>query len=743
MVRHLNSKLENLVKVFFGPGNEIKFMDLQKECRFLLEPLYSNDLVSLILPRAKCGEVLWYALSFSNAQLRKQTEELTAFLGPTYTDFLGERARMDDLDPIDCEVMETTRGSVMTFKGTWKVVTERLGIMYKVMSQRPTLTQEAVRPTGRVLRDFYMAVQAGNRELAESDIMYLKDKVRLEAVNLMFLRVQMLAGLHNWKEIIELPSLREILLVRRPASVTAILIQAIYRTQLFTFEETDDSEGAVKHFRDHVLPVFGMLFRVRVGMQMPDVIKAFMIMAVVSQNRELCEELFSSNASSAEDKDYLKKLAGLVSPLQAIDSPENLQSASDALTEGDIDKAYCYAAKVENCIQRAKILLECYYEMQNLEAERLAVDSVQTLSQEERDALLSVRRNRELWFHLIGDPAGWASSDRPPCDWISWLERLNTRGPWNKAQEHSRMLAEETILTDLISREDGMAELVANLSFSRSDETERELYLALPHMLAFFQKDDLWPRAELRDVYENLLMLLAMSTEGGDADLTLFNGLTEALLELGSNKNKYIQLLSDAGDIWKSYASPARLDWILDFADLLFVYPCIDKEFRCDFLISISNRIWEFQRRVKPTQWAVLEVLFFDAGLGDVYLELCSKHRTGVQEDQEQDEVVNILKDKIVAIYTLTERVGVRVKEMLQKICPDVNVQVSNDKVGTDRLKNMARKADYFIVAWQSAKHAATEFINTYRPSDRPVYYAQGKGSASFLRAIYEAVARS
>ena len=745
MSKKVNSKLENLVKVFFGPGNNIKFKDIQKECRFLLEPLYADDLTFLILPRSKMSEdVLWYAMSFSNSQLRELADNLTAFLGPSYSNFRGDRAKLRQDDSIDGVVLNTTRGNVMIFKGPWREIIERLDIMYTVISRRPSVTQESIRPTGRVLRDFYMAVQAGNRELAESHIRYLREKSRLEAVNLMFLLVEMLAGLHSWLEITKMPNLRELLQVRRPASITAILIQAIYCTQLFYFEETVDAVGAVKHFRDHVLPAYGMLFRVRVGMQNPDVIKAFMIVAAAStpQNRELCDELLGYNFVSSDERNYLEKLAELVSPLSTPVFQDYLRIALDAMAEGDIDKAFVHASRAENCVQRARVLLECSYEMQSLKTEWIAVESVQALSEGERETFLSSRRNRELWAQLTGGPVGDTQSDTPPIDWICWLEMLNTRGPWKKAQEHAKMLVEETSLPSILSREEGLADLVSYLSYSRSEEAERELYLALPHLLSFFQKDELWPRSELLLVYENILMLLAISTEGGDADLSLFNSLAEALLGLGVNKNSYRQLLSDAGDIWELYASPAKLDWILDFLDLLFVYPCIDVEYRRNRLLSIMNRICDFHRRVKPTQWALLEMLFNDAGLEDVYLEICSIHRTVIQENQEQDEIANSLSNKVVAIYTLTERVGVRVKEILQKIYPDVTVLISNDKGGTDRLKNMARTADYFIVAWQSAKHAATEFISANRPSGLPVYYVQGKGSASFIRAIYEAVIR-
>jgi hypothetical protein len=45
-----------------------------------------------------------------------------------------------------------------------------------------------------------------------------------------------------------------------------------------------------------------------------------------------------------------------------------------------------------------------------------------------------------------------------------------------------------------------------------------------------------------------------------------------------------------------------------------------------------------------------------------------------------------------------------------------------------------------FVVATQSAKHAATGFINQHRPKDKPVLFPAGKGASSIVRVMGEFV---
>jgi hypothetical protein len=89
-----------------------------------------------------------------------------------------------------------------------------------------------------------------------------------------------------------------------------------------------------------------------------------------------------------------------------------------------------------------------------------------------------------------------------------------------------------------------------------------------------------------------------------------------------------------------------------------------------------------------------------------------------------------------VGIYTLAEGVGERVARMLHEEYPDADVRVNHDTVSTPQLRELARRADIFVVCWLSAKHAATDAISQERSRDQVTIYAPGKGSSSILREI-------
>src|SRR5207248_16976 len=108
------------------------------------------------------------------------------------------------------------------------------------------------------------------------------------------------------------------------------------------------------------------------------------------------------------------------------------------------------------------------------------------------------------------------------------------------------------------------------------------------------------------------------------------------------------------------------------------------------------------------------------------------------QADDSESETnpFGMLRGKMVAIYTLTERVSTRVKRLLQILCPDVDVRVNSDHVGTPVLKQLARDADLFIVSTASAKHAATNSISTNRPSSAATLFHNTRGSQSMMMLI-------
>lgn len=108
-----------------------------------------------------------------------------AFVGPTYSTFRGQRAKLNLQDPVEAAVYEFTKGAAIKLSGGAPGVWEALERMRRVSDHTSKGIAEIPRPTGRVLRDFYMALQAGDRISAEKKLQYLLDRHRLDALNQM------------------------------------------------------------------------------------------------------------------------------------------------------------------------------------------------------------------------------------------------------------------------------------------------------------------------------------------------------------------------------------------------------------------------------------------------------------------------------------------------------------------------------------------------------------------------------
>ena len=143
----------------------------QAKIRPWVELLTQAELLPTVLPCWREGGVDWYGIAQSDRQLRRLSEELMAFVGPTYSTFRGQRAQLNLQDPVESAVYEFTGGAAVKFcgnetDGRATAVWEALERMRRVSERRVKRIAELPRPTGRVLRDFYMALQAGDRPSA-------------------------------------------------------------------------------------------------------------------------------------------------------------------------------------------------------------------------------------------------------------------------------------------------------------------------------------------------------------------------------------------------------------------------------------------------------------------------------------------------------------------------------------------------------------------------------------------------
>jgi len=196
---------------FFGDANQIKLNAIESAdgSARMLQPwiVRLEQGLPSVLPYKRDQGTDWYGVAQSERQLRSLREDLTAFVGPTWSTFRGQRVQLNSDNPVEASIHAFTGGLAFKFQGASDgggkshEVWQALERMRQVLDRRVAQAYETPRATGRVLRDFYMALQACDRPAAEHQLHYLKTHNRLDPQNLLFLKVRMLSDLEEWKEL--------------------------------------------------------------------------------------------------------------------------------------------------------------------------------------------------------------------------------------------------------------------------------------------------------------------------------------------------------------------------------------------------------------------------------------------------------------------------------------------------------------------------------------------------------------
>jgi hypothetical protein len=733
---------------FFGPANEIKLISLTPDLRAWLQ-LWIDDLESpfdraVVLPSRRDGQTRWYALAFSDRQLRSLRDDLSAFVGPSYSDFTGQLAQLDPADPIEKAVLELTDGRAYRFEvlpAELLPARKALSLMRSIWERRPDRTQAVPRPLGRILRDFNMALEAGQSEESETLLEQLSGIGRLTASNLTFLRIQRLASLGRWQDLLALPEAETVLSLRRPMAVTEALLRAVYRTELASFEANGQALEALEHFRTVVMPRYAALFKARSIMRSPETAKLFMMLAISASPPRpgIRKELLSDPDVGLQDREYLQLLARQQPVSDSPTQADPTADASRAIESGDYDEAYRLLSQLQPALDTVPMLLRCAYELDSLDATRHVVAAMAALEPSQRTSILGQRAYRTWWEALNPpDSKGVPSEVRqPPADWVEWLERLNTDGPFPGAIEIAAAGASEWRLSTLLYDPARVADLAAALLTTRPAEAQAVIRNAAPHLVAFLRQGE-EPSATLRAVYQSAILLIASDDGLGGADLVVLLDLIADLLGIGVNPTEYEDLLGYLRDTWAQVASPKYIDWCLDVMDCLAQFPTRSEAARQKFIAHLAGSLLPWLRRLDEYQIALLRLLADEAGAADFVGPMLAARETQAlrSTDDEGPSLASQLRGRRVGIYTLTEAVGRHVRDILIRAVPAAHVVLNHDKVGTQKLRHLAQEADILLVAVRSAKHAATDFIDLNRAADKPTLICPGKGSASMLRTL-------
>jgi hypothetical protein len=797
MIGNLPSQTLDFLAGFFGTGNRLCWSDIAAgniapEMAALLRPLL-QDLtrpggVALLPRQHPDGGWEWYALGSSAAQARALREYLTAFVGPTYADFslLARWPRSED--PVDAATLRHCGPHVVPIRlirsQDFAAVGEKILLMSVLLRQRVPRAVTLSRPKGRLLRDFEMALHVSDWNVAEQALEALRGGGHLSPLNQAGLRVQLLARSGRWAEILALPNLGELLINRRPTRVTQAILQAVYFSELETYERQNAPREAIDYFRDQVLPRFGLMLRSREALRGSEILKVFLLGALTAEppRMEACRQILSEYPADAPDRNYVEALAALayslapgvpaapavgspaplapvrtdalaesparVAPVATLASASLTEQAEAAFTADDYDTAFELLSQCPLDLRVLRRVLLCADEIGTLRAAQAAIEMMNRATDNLRQAAVGPRIYRDLW-QRIGELAQGElpNAETIPADWNQWIERLNAEEPWPQAVEVAQHGASEWPVANLLMHPEAIDRLAESLMKSRSSYAAVQLRDALPYLLSAFMPEDV-QFDRLKPVYLSLLLILATDVALGPQDLVAVYNLSQAALACGlkqSGPNEYEELLQCLVAVWQTVRARPHLDWSLDVLDLLALHAVGQRVALDPLLVQVIEdcRLW--QRHLRSDQRESLSLVCDDLGetarLNDYFPPAveASAAETELPDASEvpSDNISEKLRGKTVAVYTLVTSVAAHVVHRLTRRHPGVDVRTNCEKRANDQLRSMAKNADYFLVATQKAKHAATDCIQAARNPDAVTLYAQGRGASSLIAVLY------
>lgn len=749
---------------FFGPGNKLRwdaFCDgsMSEQTRLKLSPFIDDlrqPVTSTLLPyvsESSPALTTWYGLAGDARQARALKEQLMAFVGPTWTDFTGQQATLDDRDPIEAAVKQYFAPHAFRLRVLQpedrQEVHQQFERLRELRDRHPDRTSQLVRPVGRILRDLEMAILVHNETTACECLDALRLRGRLSAHNLTFLNVRILAAFERWSELRTLPTYRPLLDNRRPARVTEALIQCVYDEHFAKFEPEGNVANCVAKFIEKESS-FGTLFRTRGPLNDPVVVKAWLLRAVSRVDHDQTQSLLNDIPNDHPDRrwadslaSHLKSVSRELVPDELVAAPSQsvIDQARHALASDNFDAAFEFLLQCEPTVDVIRQLITCADEINTLTATRQTIAVIESASTEVREQALARRATARAWEHLaqlVADDQAPSESIMIPDSWLAWLHLLNTTSPWPNAVEIAQQGCLEWSIAPLRSNPSLIEQIADQLIVSRSPDATAIVRTILPDMIGSFLPEDGVVR-EFKPIYMSLIYLLALDDAIGGDDLTALETLAEAVLESApstsgpTGSNEYVDLLESIEMAWQQVRAFRHLDWPLSVLDLLIAFNVRQHAPVDRFLHTIIDEFRNWSRRIRDDQWDLIDLLASDLNQ--------RKLLHGLRPVDESPETpgtprTDHLKGKTVAIYSLTERIGQRAAQLITRAFPGVKIHLLHDKVASDRLIQLATTADIFIVNTWDAKHAASTCIARTRDCRQPPLYPSSKSSSSIFHSL-------
>lgn len=757
------AQVETLFRLFFDErvnafGREA-LLAQDEPLRTLLEGLRDRlrgtDPRSTVLPWKSPDKdlVTLFALAIDDAALHELREELRAFLGETFAKSIEARKVTQKQTPIAQAMQAVTGGRVLCIPCDWTGAQKMLRRWVDLKAARPERPRPETRATSLLLRDFDLALQLRDSKQAETVLRSLNEGRRLEALNLIYLRIQQMAAFGEWEAMIRSPDLPKVLMSRRPSSVTDALLRAIYHTHLLPHLATGsapvDLEPVLSVVRVEVLPSYRTLLRHRVGRGSPEAwtveaLGAFVDYRAAADNPDAgqlqdrvsavmraCDQL-GAWESGVWLADQLRAL--LPTPVTLTPTPptEVIAEAERLLIDRRYDESFAIAQSAPQSLTRLKVLLTVADELVAPEVDQTVWAAWEALPAAEADELNQAfhRSLDAVKGRLFGPVESTPTSIPTPVigGWVALIDFLAATP--GETPDGAVQRVQRQGENWLLSRED-IAPLLTALNEIETPETVVEV---LPYLIQAWERAEALEPVHIASLNEAAQTLLEMVNYPRPEDIQLWVDLLPIVLRQRQTPDRYGRRIKELIELMKRLGGLPPLDGVLDALALLAVSPCPRgaEGLRDQYTTHVVGLARRYASRWAESDRALLRQLMGELGQPELLEGLWAEEP---EADRGGPDLWKVLHGKWLGVYTLTPGAAQLFHSMVTTRVPKVRVETNDDEVATERLISLARGADLMFMVTRSATHQATACIEAHR-GRKKLLRPDGKGASSLWRAL-------
>lgn len=702
----------------------LKFLETKPMQQPLILPLFD-----------KSGPVKWYGVADEQRVLAQLSEEVGAFLGPSYTDFDGHLTTLSPVVACEAALRDRFGPLAVAFAPARNVngaeVSQRLVLYQSVLARRPPLRDRSLRPFGRIRGDFDSALLAGDSSAAQSLLDELLATGRVTAEQRKCLDIRLLAGLGRYEELAAAHSLIcSVADLSLPAQTLVDLITALNIVHIAPLEAAGDVLAMRRCFKARIAVRYGSLFRHWLGIRDTSVLRSFLLYESVAEspNRPRAEALFQAYPKGGGGWELAQKILATVVGEPIANAEGVAEEARQAIDDEDYERASSLCFGIIPHIFGYKGLLRCALALRSAELRERVLELFRDPSRAIAASLTKKDRERLDQLRASREDAPLVSAGN---DWIEWARSVVSGSAMPLADLESQYPTWSP--DDFIADESKCAALVAVLGNAKgsSEETFRE---AFPRLVEFFVVRRETPARSLGPIYVMLLRMIAWGGVASQGEMQLCLGVVEALLAAGPDKQSYEDCVDALTEILRTNDAPNTIEWGLNVADAIAIHPSPRQDQALLFFSNVVGLCQKWTHRLTTAHRILLEVLAEDFACADLLAAFKWPSESETEKTRNLADYAGL-----IAIYSLARSAAHRARAILAQLMPRATVELNEDLVATERLRTLAKAADIFVFAWRKSTHQAYYCAKEAR-RDRELAMAPGGGTASIVRLVVDSI---